>query len=145
MNEEQFNMELRKFLKRFGVGAQREIEQTAQEHTGPTLKVRAVLTIEGVGDALVQVLALTHVIADASPWQYLLGFAVLEVVVALIAGTTTETGLKVKAAADQKTYRTGIKVTDAEIKALNQERETFHGEWNYTIKPRQEETRETEH
>ncbi len=53
MNEEQFNMELRKFLKRFGVGAQREIEQTAQEHTGPTLKVRAVLTIEGVGDALV--------------------------------------------------------------------------------------------
>lgn len=69
----------------------------------------------------------------------------LEVVVALIAGTTTETGLKVKAAADQKTYRTGIKVTDAEIKALNLERETFHGEWNYTIKPRQEETRETEH
>ena len=69
----------------------------------------------------------------------------LEVVVALIAGTTTETGLKVKAAADQKTYRTGIKVPDAEIKALNLERETFHGEWNYTIKPRQEETRETEH
>lgn len=64
----------------------------------------------------------------------------LEVVVALIAGTTTETGLKVKAAADQKTYRTGIKVSDAEIKALNLERETFHGEWNYTIKPQQKET-----
>ena len=53
MNEEQFTMELRKFLKRFGVGAQQAIEQAAQEHSGPKLKVRAVLTIEGAGEALV--------------------------------------------------------------------------------------------
>jgi hypothetical protein len=60
MNEEQFNMELRKFLKRFGVGAQREIERAVQEGLASgalkgaaTLKVRARLEIEGVSDALV--------------------------------------------------------------------------------------------
>ncbi len=55
MNEEQFNMELRKLLKRFGVGAQREIEQAAQQHAaeGGTLKVRASLAIEGHGEVLV--------------------------------------------------------------------------------------------
>ena len=53
MNEEEFNLALRKFLKRFGVGAQREIEQAAQAQAGGRLKVRAVLTIEGLGEALV--------------------------------------------------------------------------------------------
>ncbi|MFL5803112.1 MAG: DUF6494 family protein [Roseiflexaceae bacterium] len=60
MDEEQFNMELRKFLKRFGVSAQREIEKAAQEGRmsgalagAATLKVRARLEIEGVHDALV--------------------------------------------------------------------------------------------
>lgn len=60
----------------------------------------------------------------------------LETVVSLIAATTTTTGLKVKAAADQKTYRTGIKVTDEEMAALNLVRNDLHGNWNYTIKPR---------
>ena len=54
MSDEQFNMELRKFLKRFGVGAQREIEQAAQQQpAGGALKVRATLTIEGIGEVLV--------------------------------------------------------------------------------------------
>jgi Family of unknown function (DUF6494) len=55
MNEELFNMELRKFLKRFGVGAQREIEKAVQQglESGAladavTIKVRAKLTIDGV-------------------------------------------------------------------------------------------------
>jgi hypothetical protein len=55
MNEEQFNLELRKLLKRFGVGAQREIEQAAQQKQdqGGTLHVRATLTIDGFGQVLV--------------------------------------------------------------------------------------------
>ena len=60
MNEEQFNMELRKFLKRFGVSAQREIEKAVQEGqasgalSGAShIKVRATLTIEGAESDLV--------------------------------------------------------------------------------------------
>ncbi|MGL5940208.1 MAG: ISAzo13-like element transposase-related protein, partial [Waterburya sp.] len=32
-------------------------------------------------------------------------------------------------------YPTGIKVTDLELDAIALERDTFHGEWNYRIKP----------
>jgi hypothetical protein len=60
MNEEIFNMELRKFLKRFGVGAQREIEKAVQQGTASgalreaeTIKVRAKLEIEGMDTDLV--------------------------------------------------------------------------------------------
>lgn len=60
----------------------------------------------------------------------------LETVVGLIANTTTTTGLKVRAAADQKTYRTGKRITDEEMKALALTRNDFHGDWNYTITPR---------
>jgi Rhodopirellula transposase DDE domain len=57
-----------------------------------------------------------------------------EVVVRLIAKTTTETGLRVRAALDKNNYPTGIKVTDAELASVNLCRAQFHGEWNYTIK-----------
>lgn len=60
----------------------------------------------------------------------------LETVVALIANTTTRTGLKVKAVANQKPYATGRKISDAEMKVLAINRDAFHGEWNYVIKPR---------
>ena len=60
----------------------------------------------------------------------------LEAVVGLIANTTTKTGLKVRAAADQKSYPTGRKVTDEEMAALALTRNDFHGEWNYSITPR---------
>jgi hypothetical protein len=56
MNEEVFNLEIRKFLKRFGVTAQREIERAvdAARAAGTlkgdeTLKARAVLTVDGLG------------------------------------------------------------------------------------------------
>ena len=59
MNQETFNLDLRKFLKRFGVNAQREIEQAVDDAvkngalTGnETLVVRATLTIPGVLDEL---------------------------------------------------------------------------------------------
>jgi len=60
----------------------------------------------------------------------------LEVIVNLIANTTTRTGLAVKAAIDTNRYPTKIKVTDEQIRALSLKRHEFHGEWNYTLLPR---------
>jgi len=57
-------------------------------------------------------------------------------VVELIAATTTTTGLRVESALDTHTYEKGIKVTDAEMEALDITGDAFHPEWNYTIRPR---------
>ena len=57
-------------------------------------------------------------------------------VVELIAATTTKTGLQVRCELDTNTYAKGIKVTDAEMAALNITGNAFHPEWNYTISPR---------
>jgi len=54
----------------------------------------------------------------------------------LIASTTTSTGLTVESYLDSASYPTGVTVTDAEMESLRIERDTFHGEWNYTIRPR---------
>ena len=59
----------------------------------------------------------------------------LLVILNLIGATTTETGLVVKTALDEKQYQTGIKITDEQINAWNIEKNKFHGEWNYIIKP----------
>jgi hypothetical protein len=59
-----------------------------------------------------------------------------EVIVNLIASTTTKKGLVVRAAMDSRQYETGIKVTDEELAHLRLTPATFHGEWNYAIKPR---------
>jgi hypothetical protein len=59
-----------------------------------------------------------------------------EVIVNLIASTTTRTGLTVKAAIDTNRYPTKIKVTDDELRHLRLKRHEFHGEWNYTLSPR---------
>ena len=59
-----------------------------------------------------------------------------QVIVQLIANTTTSTGLTVKCRLDQNAYDKGIKITDAEMAKLNIIQADFHGEWNYTFKPR---------
>jgi hypothetical protein len=59
-----------------------------------------------------------------------------ETIVNLIASTTTKSGLIVRAALDTHVYETGIKITDEELATLNITPEKFHGEWNYSIKPR---------
>ena len=59
-------------------------------------------------------------------------------VVELIGATTTKTGLKVDCALDTRTYQKGIKVSNAEMKALNITGDRFHPEWNYKITPRQQ-------
>jgi hypothetical protein len=55
----------------------------------------------------------------------------------LIAHTTTEAGLEIQAALDQGEYPVGIKVSDDEMAGLMLERNEFHGEWNYTLRARQ--------
>ena len=56
-----------------------------------------------------------------------------KVIVQLIAATTTKTGLKVRCELDENIYPAGVKVSDAELGAVNLTRHEFHGEWNYTI------------
>ncbi len=62
------------------------------------------------------------------------------VIVQLIAATTTSTGLKVDCELDTNTYAKGIVVSDEEMAAINITRADFHGDWNYTISPRLDET-----
>jgi transposase len=59
----------------------------------------------------------------------------LEVVVNLIAATSTSTGLKLYARLDDATYQRGLDITDDQLAAVNITRHTFHGDWNYTINP----------
>jgi hypothetical protein len=59
----------------------------------------------------------------------------LQVIIDLIGATTTSTGLKVYARLDPCEYEKGIKVTDAELAAVDIERDPFHPDWNYTIHP----------
>jgi Rhodopirellula transposase DDE domain len=59
-----------------------------------------------------------------------------EVIVNLIASTTTKTGLTVRAALDPRRYDTGVVVSDEELAKLRIVRAEFHGDWNYSIKPR---------
>jgi transposase len=59
-----------------------------------------------------------------------------QVIVNLIAATTTRSGLRVRAEVDPGKYPQGVKVSDKEVAAIRLERDHFHGEWNYTIRPR---------
>jgi hypothetical protein len=58
-----------------------------------------------------------------------------EVIINLIAATTTCKGLKVRAQLDVNSYPKGIKVSDDEFASIRLTRDNFHGEWNYTIAP----------
>jgi hypothetical protein len=59
-----------------------------------------------------------------------------EVIVNLIANTSTRAGLHVQAELDTRSYETGVKVTDDELSTIKIKRAKFHGDWNYTIPPR---------
>jgi Rhodopirellula transposase DDE domain len=58
-----------------------------------------------------------------------------ETIVNLIARTTTAKGLKVKCRLDRRKYPTGRRVSNQEMQRVNLERNKFHGDWNYVIKP----------
>jgi hypothetical protein len=59
-----------------------------------------------------------------------------QTIVNLIAGTTTRTGLIVKAALDTNHYETQIKVSDEQLARLRLTPHEFHGDWNYSLSPR---------
>jgi hypothetical protein len=59
-----------------------------------------------------------------------------EVIVNLIARTTTDTGLNVRCELDTNSYPKGIKGSDQDMERINITRHDFHGEWNNTISPR---------
>jgi Rhodopirellula transposase DDE domain len=59
----------------------------------------------------------------------------LQVIINLIAATSTRTGLTVYAQLDQRTYPDKIKITDAQLATVQLHGDQFHPEWNYTIKP----------
>ena len=60
----------------------------------------------------------------------------IETIVQLIGATSTKQGLKVIAKREDKVYEKGIKISDEEMNKLKITRHEFHGEWNYTIKPK---------
>ena len=64
------------------------------------------------------------------------GKGIAGAIVSLIAATTTRQGLRIRCALDPGPYPGGVKVSDAELAAVNLERHTFHGDWNYTLCPR---------
>ncbi len=59
-----------------------------------------------------------------------------QVIIDLIAATTTTTGLTVKSKIDTNTYERGLKVSDQQMAELQLRKEKFHGDWNYKLLPR---------
>lgn len=58
-----------------------------------------------------------------------------EVIINLISATKTKKGLKINSKLDETIYEKGIKISDKELKKIVIEKNQFHGEWNYIIKP----------
>ena len=58
-----------------------------------------------------------------------------EVIIDLIAATTTATGLAVKSKLDTNLYPAGLKVSDQQMAGLQLKRDKFHGDWNYSLLP----------
>ena len=59
-----------------------------------------------------------------------------EVIINLIAGTTTATGLVVESKLDTNCYPAGVKVSDHQMAELKLRRDGFHGDWNYSLLPK---------
>jgi hypothetical protein len=59
-----------------------------------------------------------------------------ETIVQLIGSTRTTKGLTIRCELDEATYTVGREVSDEDLEAVRIERNTFHGEWNYTVYPR---------
>ena len=107
-------------------------------------------SLQGLADELGMTLKVCHFPPGTSKWNKIehrlfcfitknwrgRPLTTYEVIVNLIASTTTKTGLIVRAALDPRQYETGIAVSDEELEHLRLTRAQFHGEWNYSIKPR---------
>jgi Rhodopirellula transposase DDE domain len=107
--------------------------------------------LQGLADELGMRIAVCHLPPGTSKWNKIEHrmFAYItqnwrgkplvshEVIVNLIGSTTTNTGLTSRAALDPGRYATGRKIPDAAFADLQVKRDPFHGEWNYTIVPRE--------
>jgi transposase len=107
------------------------------------------VVLQGVADQLGLEIAVCHFPPGTSKWnkiEHRLFSQITEnwrgrplrsraIVVNLIGHTTTSTGLVVRAELDANKYETGIKVSDEELAAVHLTKDSFHGEWNYTISP----------
>jgi DDE family transposase len=107
-------------------------------------------SLQGLADELGMILKICHFPPGTSKWNKIehrlfcfitknwrgRPLTTYEVIVNLIASTTTKSGLTVRAALDQREYETGIVISDEELQCLRLTRAKFHGEWNYSIKPR---------
>ena len=107
-------------------------------------------SLQGLADELGMTLKVCHFPPGTSKWNKIehrlfcfitknwrgRPLTTYEVIVNLIASTTTKSGLIVRAALDTCQYETGIAVSDEELEHLRLTRAKFHGEWNYSIKPR---------
>ncbi len=60
----------------------------------------------------------------------------LVTIVNLIGDTTTEVGLRIRSEIDRGRYPMGVVITDQQMARIRLEPHTFHGDWNYTIRPR---------
>jgi hypothetical protein len=58
-------------------------------------------------------------------------------IVSLIAATKTKSGLKVRCVLDTHKYPKGVKLTDEQMTVINLKPDAFHGDWNYSVAPRQ--------
>ena len=58
-----------------------------------------------------------------------------ETILKYLRTTRTATGLRVRAHLVRKTYKTGVKVTDAQMRELRITPNSFLPKWNYTIEP----------
>jgi hypothetical protein len=60
----------------------------------------------------------------------------LAAIVSLIGSTQSRSGLRVRSEVDPRRYPAGVRLTDAQMATIDLTRHDFHGEWNYTIRPR---------
>jgi transposase len=58
-----------------------------------------------------------------------------DVIINLIANTSTNQGLRIKAELDKAAYPLQVKITDEELANVKIKRYKFHGDWNYSIQP----------
>jgi hypothetical protein len=107
------------------------------------------VALQGLADAIRLPLSVSHFPPGTSKWnkiehrlfchitQNWRGQPLVshEVIVNLIAHTTTEAGLEVQAELDTNSYETGAKVSDEDMASLQITKADFHGDWNYTIAP----------
>jgi hypothetical protein len=106
--------------------------------------------LQGLADRIDRAIHVSHFPPGTSKWNKvehrLFSFITInwrgkplrsyDTVINLIGNTTNRGGLVVWARLDRKNYPIGIKVSDKEMQTLRIERDAFHGDWNYVIRPR---------